>query len=475
MTFFSLTIVAVLVVLVTAKCKQSITEIFILITALGIALEIMMSVGYFLRVGSIELGYSEFIIILDTLIALLMFAYKKPARRHVLLMLGFIIACCISLILQMIVPYAKPVVSSSAEWDFYYFLGQQPSQIVIGMQHIKEIFHVVCYTLIMMQVQLLDPEKKSKLIRHIYSFEKPFIWFGVIEFIAVKILDVQTILTSLEIYILGDSYISDGAMLSIGISDRLRGLKSEPSMYGFALFIFFVQAYFMYREYQKNEYIRYAIAALLLMIASFSFTAIVCLAGIVGYWLILKYKNGSFITQRKIIGCTCVCIVMVIVALNYIYSHEFSNYYLKRIHMALINMEDLSITGWRGDYATYDGSTKIRMISIIGTLQYFLARPLFGLALGSTYAHSTMATVLASLGIVGTSFWCRFTFYADKKNNGRIYTISVIVWILMLIILGEGLFPFYGIENVVVLYVFDRFKKGRKIDGTQNINNYSML
>ena len=90
-------------------------------------------------------------------------------------------------------------------------------------------------------------------------------------------------------------------------------------------------------------------------------------------------------------------------------------------------------------------------------------QPLFGLALGSTYAHSTMATVLASIGVVGTVAWWRFTFYTEKIKKGRFFFLSTFIWILFLIILGEGLFPFYGVENVLVIYVFELFtkRKGR--------------
>ena len=143
--------------------------------------------------------------------------------------------------------------------------------------------------------------------------------------------------------------------------------------------------------------------------------------------------------------------------------------------MALINLNDLSIDGWTGDYATYDGSTKIRMISILGSLAYFIKRPLFGLALGSTYAHSTMATVLASIGIIGTYFWIRFTFYMEKANKGKIYNAIVVIWLILLVLLGEGLFPFYGVENIVILYIFKQYQTRINNDlNFENVNTRSL-
>lgn len=462
MTIFSLVIIVNIIFKCARKPSQKLTELFVEITALAVALEVMMSVGYFIRIGHFELGYSEVLIIADTILSIILLLKGKLNKIQLFCGAMLIVTCCISLVLQIILPYSGIVVPSEAAWDFYYFLGQVPGTINIGTQQIKEIAHIICYVLVMWQMFLLCGKQRHDLIVKIYNYERPFIWFGIIEFVIIKILGMQSSWTALEIKIFGNSYIGDGAMLSIGVSNRLRGLKSEPSMYGFALFIFFVQAILLYKDERKKEYKIYAYIALVLMACSLSFTAIVCFAGLVLYWLILKYKNGNSLAKGVIVAISSIVMVVGIIAIKYMYSHEFSSYYLKRIHMALINMDDLSITGWHGDYATYDGSTKIRMISIIGEFQYFVKRPLFGLALGSTYAHSTMATVIASIGCVGILAWCRFTFFPGKIKGGKIYLLAILCWLLLLIVLGQGLFPFYGVENIVVLYCLERFKKGKE-------------
>ena len=463
MTIFSIVLLGLIFVFFLKKSRRTITDIFINLTALAATLEIMMSVGYFIRIGGFEIGYSELLIIIDAVLCIFMM-HKKSINKTVFNNgILLVLACMISLLLQFIHPYSGDVVSSSAGWDYYYFLGQKPGGINIGFQQIKEIIHVVCYVVVIQQYFMLKEDNKQVLMQKIFNYGKPFIWFGIVEFFLIKILKMQALLTSVEISIFGDSYIGDGAMLSIGVSDRLRGLKSEPSMYGFALFLFFVLAIVLYFRYKKKIYKQYAFVSIILMVCSLSFTAVVCLFGLAVYWLIMKYKEANASNRISILILSFIAVVIVIFLLVYFYHNDFSNYYLKRIHMALINMDDLSITGWHGDYATYDGSTKIRMISILGVMQYFLHRPLFGLALGSTYAHSTMATVLASIGVVGTVAWWRFTFYTEKIKKGRFFFLSTFIWILFLIILGEGLFPFYGVENVLVIYVFELFtkRKGR--------------
>ena len=78
-----------------------------------------------------------------------------------------------------------------------------------------------------------------------------------------------------------------------------------------------------------------------------------------------------------------------------------------------------------------------------------------GLALGSTYAHSTMITVLASLGWVGTLIWVAFTFYLGKNKKGIFYTIVCTIHVLALILFGNGFFPFYGVQNILIIELFD--------------------
>ena len=44
--------------------------------------------------------------------------------------------------------------------------------------------------------------------------------------------------------------------------------------------------------------------------------------------------------------------------------------------------------------------------------------------------------------------------------------------------MGSGLFPFYGVENIVVVYIFDNFASTRKKRNeyeSQNINYNSLL
>lgn len=458
MTVFSFFILFSIFYFCTKERRTSINEIYINVTALAIALEVMISIGYFIKIKGIDIGFSEVLIILDVAVCFLIIA-KRQAINSVLFPKGMvlIIACVLSLFMQVIYPYNGGVVSAEANWDLYYFYGQYPEKITLGMNHFKEIIHVVCYVIVMTQFFSLNRSLKQRLLSQTFVCCKPFIWYGLFEFFMVKVMHAREILTNTQIAIFGNSYINDAGIISLGVEDRLRGLKSEPSMYGFALFTFFCLAvYLAITKKEKTQYRIYAVISFILMVFSKSFTAVVCSAIILVFGLLFVYEKGDDMTKKILIISMIIGFVFAFLLIWFFYKYSFESYYFKRIHLALVNMSDLSIDGWTGDYSSTDASTKVRMISIVGSLKYFLSRPLLGVGLGSTYAHSTMATMLASIGTFGTVAWYLFTFkYCHYK--GMMYIIITLIWCVALVLLSNGLFPFYGIQNIIFASFFSLY------------------
>lgn len=455
MSIFSLVIVGII-----AKCideRRQLSDIIVSLTSISILLELGISVGYFIRVGSFEVGFSEAVIILDTFFCMVYLVHRKRVDKRAgilgTLLLG---SAMISLFLLIVAPYSGAVVQSAEEWDYYYFHGVKPVSLHISLNQVKEFMHLFCYVILFTCVFSLEREKVYDILKKTQKGSKIFLTAGIAEILFVYILNKQELLTAIEKKIFGESYFTDGSLLSIGYSNRLRGLKSEPSMYAYTLFVFGL-IFLIGWLYQKNKNDRkWFLLSMILMILTKSFSAVLCMGLVVVYVLIFHYKNTNsakkllyFIISVVIIGISFAALVKIA------NTTRFDSYYLERIRKGILSMTDLSIGGWTGDYATYDGSTKVRLISIVGTWAYVLKRPFFGLALGSTYAHSTMITVLASLGWVGTLIWVAFTFYLGKNKKGIFYTIVCTIHVLALILFGNGFFPFYGVQNILIIELFD--------------------
>lgn len=459
MTIFSIVLLGLIFVFFLKKRRRTITDIFINLTALAATLEIMISIGSFISIGGISLGYSEFLIIIDTVIAIVLSRRGSFSKRIVVLGSIFILTSIVSLFMAMAYPYEGVVVPDSGFWDLYYFYGTQPGKILIGAKHVKEIIHVICYVIIFSAAMSLSDEKKDLLAIKTFKYSIPFIWFGIIEFVMSSILGQMDLMSKLEAVVFGNDFMYQNGLVSLGVATRLKGLKSEPSMYGFVLFVFFLLSMYLYYKYKDKRYRNYALVGMFLMIASLSFTAVVCVAVTLIFGLCYFYKRGSNSKKVLIAICSIIGVGVAFSLIVYIYNHDFSNYFLKRIHYALLNLNNLDIGGWNGDFLSTDGSTKVRLISIVYSFKYLFERPLFGLALGSTYAHSTLSSVVASLGIVGTISWWRFTFKCISSMRGRIYLLICLIWTLFLILLDNGLFPFYGVENIIIVQSFQVFSK----------------
>lgn len=88
MTIFSIVLLGLIFVFFLKKSRRTITDIFINLTALAATLEIMMSVGYFIRIGGFEIGYSELLIIIDTVLCIFMM-HKKESIKMFLTMVYY--------------------------------------------------------------------------------------------------------------------------------------------------------------------------------------------------------------------------------------------------------------------------------------------------------------------------------------------------------------------------------------------------
>lgn len=461
MTIFSFALIAFIIKIVNAQ--KSTGKIFAKLLALCISLELMISVGYFIKLGGLEIGYSEFLVVIIAILALyLMSSSQRINKRQMNFGLMLLATCVISLYLQIMIPYDGSVVSFEAQWDLMYFHGAYVGPIEITFTQIKELIHLVCFILIAFVARSYDQDSVTGIMRDVFNYCKYFVWFGMVEFLSINIFHLQAKLYSLEAFVLGDSFFNNSGVISFGITNRLKGLKSEPSMYAYALFIFMILALVLYLSEKKKTYLLYAVMSLILQIASFALTIVVCLAYFILFIFIYQYEKADRSQKKLLVRVACAIIVLALVAVTYFYFNDSSIHLLHRIHMTLQNFDKLNDV-WNGDYHDQDASTRIRLISIKGTFEYFLHRPLFGLSLGSTYAHSPFMTILSSIGLFGTVLWYKFVFYTPNKMSGA-YTVIKLGWCAMLVFAGAGLFPFYGVQNLILYYALTNIDKRRLFD-----------
>lgn len=463
-----MSIILIILLLLILISKKTFNYKVILTLSLATLFEIFVSVGYFLQIGSLEVNHTEFLYIFCVI--LMIFQNVSFNKTKLLYGMLLFLSMCISILIQIVFPYDKMVIPEAYAWDLFYFHNQLFNNIIIGFNQIKEILHTFCYIVIIAKFFCFSPDDRKLFIKKTYQFSKIFILFFLVEFVFVFILNKQETYYNLLKIIFGDRYFSDSAVTSIGISTRLRGFKSEPSMFGYSMFLICLLYLYIYiKKLSKRRIVLiYIILTMFLLITSLSFSAIVCMGLLGVFILVYIFTKSNKMVKQKIIFFGFLFLFCLIIMGFILFNYAESNYYVQRIKMAILSLTNLNLK-WNDEYNVYDASTLIRMISMLGTLQYYFDNILFGISMGSTYSHSTFATILASIGTVGVILWIKLTFFSNAYHKyNLVYILIIVIWLITLLILGNGLFPFYGLQNLIIITFFDLYSMNSNFISTRS-------
>jgi hypothetical protein len=108
---------------------------------------------------------------------------------------------------------------------------------------------------------------------------------------------------------------------------------------------------------------------------------------------------------------------------------------------------------FHGESLGITSSEDIRLTSIFVNLRIFLQYPIFGVGIGTTYAHSFLATLLSNGGLTLLLLWYYSVFrYNQKKfkqnrKNRSIYTFTLVI----------VLFVYFFVGNFSVIYSYSFF------------------
>lgn len=426
------------------------SDLFTQMLSLGIALELCIDIGYFIKIKDFNIGYGEI-----TMICLFMLCMAKGIhklnldRKLVISVFIIIISVVIGLFLALIVPYKGMVFSNENYWDRFYFWGAVPEPLSIGANSIKELMHLLIFLVILLSFFSNRFISKEKLVNMTFKFFKPFIIIGLLEVVAVSILGMGNVYKSVLIKIFGDAYINTTSV----IGNRLCGLKSEPSFYAYALMLMFLTICVSNDASKKKKHIWLSIISLELFMSR-SFSMIICVLFLVATYYFHIYSTGKQSKRTKFwlwafIGVFFGAAVLFVTVSSGILGE---NYILSRIMSFGKVISNLDINGWEGDQAflLIDSSSRIRLISIIECFKQCLHRPLFGLGLGTNYTHGSLPTVLSQIGLIATFFSYRILFFTLKPTN-KYYRLNILVWLGCQVFITNGMFSLYGLQNILLV------------------------
>lgn len=376
-----------------------------------IFLSVSINGGYAFKIGETTVAYNTFLSLLLLLLSIPFL--KKGKYNKKILFGGLIFYLCIGLgILWMnLSPYTGGVVKNLEDWD-YIISGSR--FISYTIQKSDKLFNFILggvrFPIILaVASKICLKEDIKKWIEKIYKTIPFFVVFGFIEFIMKKIL-------SINIYGIVSIFIGDVAEFS-----KLQGFTKEASQYAMTLFIYtiviVIMSKFDVRKSIKNKYridTKLLFCVYILMVLNTSLTSYYFL--ILSIVILLLTVNAK---KKIMIIFSGICVLSVILIIG------LPDYFVQRFGM--IN-QVLTTLLQGNEFHSYLTSEGARLSSIYYAILAFIARPLFGVGIGNTDAHSTFFAILANFGLIGVVsyfyIWWRFS-YCKTSNSKKVFWILI--------------------------------------------------
>lgn len=440
---FSICIVLVYIYLIAKFIKKdlSFNKLFLISISISIAIILYCNVGFFANLGYVNFTYFEITQYFVFLISLAFIIVKKPSKKFVKFMIGWILFIVLNNLLLILFPTKVESVSIPGLWYDFFVYGTRKAP--------KFTKHVISYDLYFIFLPIVLNVFKQMLIK---SKDEIVKFFNAISLFWIPI-SLSEVFIKL---VFGESFFFRFRDLIFGLnSDTVSqlterggipffGLCSEPSVYAFTLFL--VTLFYLTINYKKRTTILYIIITSFFGLLTQSFTFVLFIILQWSYYFVLnrvviikfirKYKYIFFgILGIFILGCTW-----------YIQTSQFS-YYWSRIEniMKIFRGEDIGYV-----------SEVSRIFSSSQMIKVFIDKPLFGAGIGTTYGFSALANLLSNMGLVGvTGIYFMFkSFLRTDKKSVEFYFLLIILLITFIVQGDIGLFVYpYIYFILVILYL----------------------
>lgn len=262
-------------------------------------------------------------------------------------------------------------------------------------------------TILVIAKSLLVKQDWIEILHVLILFAKILILFGLIEIIFRYVLNV-------DLNPILNQFFGRGISTGGGLT-RLQGLSREPSHYALALFnmsILFLVLSKMSGNVIRNLF--WFLSILLIGSLANSFSFFVC---ILSFLILLTTINSIQADKFSVLSFSFYTLVAGVFVFAFLLYSWFENSNLiARIFESGIQAQK-SFTGSYVIGIDY-GSEASRIIGMVESFRSYLARPIFGLGIGTTYCVSGIVSILANIGLLGLIIWVRLlTVHYYRLSN----------------------------------------------------------
>lgn len=370
---------------------------------------VYINIGYFAKIGSFELAYAEVLTFLFVLIGMLLIGRIKIQIVTMVSILVFIASIITGYWLLISDTSPPMVLAVGGSWDNYLFGFESLEFAEFNSVHIKRFIRIILFipTYYVIDKYLSQNDDRSVGIKKfVVTSAVVFAWVGVIEQIT-KFFFSSDIVTKIATFVFGIGSSQLVAIKERGGFPALQGFMLEPGHYAQS---FIPAIIILFRDPLFSEAKRFKLFLLFGYVLFFSGS----FAGFAIFlMMIMLYFWSSKQKVMKKIFAGVVISAATVVFIRWINS-PMLNYYMVRVN-ALLNDES-------------DGTSEgVRMLSIKYAMKLFNESPLFGIGFGTQDAHGFIPSMIANLGILGTTLW--FVIMLRGFNQTRTINLH---WLILI-------------------------------------------
>jgi len=459
--------------------------LFCRMLALTIVVELMIERGYFIRVGSQQVAYRTICEVVMACVSLgtLISQRVRMDRRNILNLMALIVALVIGWSMLVVFPSEATGATLEMSWDeiLVEHIPRQSIRFLPSM--FLEIVQVLMFLLIILTcVSYLERRDWAYVMNRVIKGITPILFVCLLEVVTVYVFH-SDIFHVISDYVLGNSLSTQTSILGRGSGYVLMGFTKEASHFASAITVLLMMdlvQLFMRRplalrsDYRRGFRIGVCVGILVLSMSFSSLYFGFCLLVLI--LLLASERRGRSSLRVLFVLTFAAALVMLFFAmLPYIATQMNGDGFWGRRIKSVAEELDLITSGqWLYASTALEWSNRVRLGSTYETIKLIAYRPLFGLGLASTTAHSSIAMLLSGCGIVGTFLYLRNMFWWKSlelpiRNKG-LYASLIVVYLAFTLLNSLSLRPYYECWCIMLVVLFrlacsDEERNARTFDG----------
>ncbi|WP_210469643.1 hypothetical protein [Sporosarcina sp. 6E9] len=392
-----------------------------------VVFSVYINMGYFLKVGSFELAYSEVLLVLAILISFIKIRleFRIPTIMYLLIFAIVIFTGFLALVNGS----APMVIPMGSSWDDYFYGRIGMTEATLNISHVIRVFRIILFIAVYYIIDkyvIRDVARSNEIKRFIVKIAAVFAFMGIFEQITKLFNSNIFIDIAGQIFGVGNSQLT--WLVERGSSPVLQGLTLEPGHYAQS-FIPAILILFTDKLFTERQRFMYFVL--------FGYVIFFCgsFAGI-GIFLVMSimylFSKGKYIVIK--VG-TLIFFGLIGLLVFGQRNPLMFQYYTLRIQAA-IKGEDIG------------SSDGVRMLTLENGLDLFQHNPLIGVGFGTTSINGFIPSLLVNVGIIGTILW--FVIMLKGFTRTVIVNRSWLVLVILLFMLVGGMKNFYGVEMILL-------------------------